>query len=123
MGSLDDAPSKAPDDAEGDLERVNAMLAALKEGVGATVVGIFDDDRGRLHATSEPGPEPFWDAFRELRCLSVDWADSWYMELRSEKHVTAACSCGGHVLRSLLIHGRWALLVLVDRTLGSGDRG
>jgi hypothetical protein len=118
-------------------EGVAAVLEALREGMGAEALGLFDDDRAELAASSVvPGagdPEQathkpalnFWQAFHdlsggELACGPLDWA-TWYSQLRSHKRAEAPCTCGGgHKVMGFLIHDRWALLVVASPDLDSG---
>jgi hypothetical protein len=102
-------------DARGEAVDVVELLQALKLGVGARAVGVYDDDLGRLHASSEPSAEAFWsEGVAVHRCLlqKVDW-DGWYRELCWAKHRREQCDCAGqHALHGLFIHGRWSLLVV-----------
>jgi hypothetical protein len=94
-------------------ESVLALLEALREGLGAQGVALFDDDR------SSAGREPpnFWDAFEERPCGEIDWT-GWYRALRAEGRVDSTCGCGGrHRLLGFLIHDRWALLVIAPPSL------
>ena len=94
-------------------ERVMALLEALREGLGAAGVGLFDDDR------ADPGRQPpnFWDAFDERPCGEIDWVN-WYRELRATERVETTCGCGGqHHLLGFLIHDRWALLMIAPPSL------
>src|SRR3954462_10334480 len=90
-----------------------ALLEALREGLGAAGVGLFDDDR----ADSGRQPPNFWDAFDERPCADIDWV-SWYRELRARERVETTCGCGGrHHLLGFLMHERWALLIVVPPSL------
>jgi hypothetical protein len=94
-------------------ERVVGLLEALREGLGAQGVGLFDDDR------SEPDRQPpnFWDAFDQRPCAEIDWA-AWYQALRAQGRVETTCGCGGaHHLLGFLIHQRWALLIIAPPSL------
>jgi hypothetical protein len=102
---------------------VEALLAALREGMGAEAVGLFDDDRGQLRAASAPAHPSFWEAFEGLGCVDVDWP-SWYETLRARKRVEIACTCGrAHRLFGYLIHDRWVLLLVASATLAPGAAG
>lgn len=92
------------------------LLEALREGLGATGVGLFDDDR------ADPGRQPpnFWDAFETRDCGEIDWV-AWYQTLRAQERVETSCGCGGrHQLLGFLIHDRWALLVIAPATMHAG---
>jgi hypothetical protein len=94
-------------------QSVLALLEALREGLGAQGVGLFDDDR------ADPGRQPpnFWDAFEERPCAEIDWG-SWYRQLRYTGRVETICGCGGgHHLLGFLMHERWALLVVAPPSL------
>ena len=94
-------------------ESVLALLEALREGLGAQGVGLFDDDR------ADPGRQSpnFWDAFEERPCAEIDWT-SWYRGLRQHQRVETTCGCGGnHHLLGFLIHDRWALLIVAPPSL------
>jgi len=97
-------------------ERVLGLLEALREGLGATGVGLFDDDR------VDPGRQPpnFWDAFDPRPCAEIDWV-AWYSTLRASGRVDTTCGCGGrHHLLGFLIHDRWALLIVAPPSLEAG---
>jgi hypothetical protein len=97
-------------------ENVLALLEALRDGLGAQAVGLFDDDRA---APSGQPPPNFWDAFDERPCAEIDW-DRWYQELRRDERVETTCGCGGaHHLYGFLIHRRWALLLVAPPVLPS----
>jgi hypothetical protein len=99
-------------------EGVLALLEALRDGLGAQGVALFDDDRG--DPLGQVSPPNFWDAFDERPCAEIDWT-AWYRRLRTEERVETVCGCGGaHHLCGFLIHGRWALLVVVPPSLASG---
>jgi hypothetical protein len=99
-------------------EGVVALLEALREGLGAVSVGLFDDDRA--DPEGEPSPPNFWDAFEGRDCARIDW-DGWYRQLRETQRVETACGCGGgHQLCGFLIHERWALLVVAPPALHAG---
>ena len=105
------------------------MLDALRDGIGAEALGLFDDDRGdRLAADADDAPparaggsQPnFWEAFDGLPCAEVDWG-SWYRRLRRDGQVESTCSCGlAHRLSGYLIHDRWALLLVTSHTWHTG---
>lgn len=82
---------------------------------------MFDDERTNLYLSIEPSAGLVWEGLREMECLrDVDWA-SWYRELRTSKHLTTACSCGGaHDLHGHLFHQRWVLLVIARGSLLPG---
>lgn len=98
----------------GTREGVEAVLEALRDGIGAEAIGLFDDDR----ADPGAGRLNFWNAFSdlELPCLNVEW-DAWYRELESRQRVETGCACGGHRLQGFLIHDRWALLLITPPAL------
>jgi hypothetical protein len=97
---------------------VMALLEALREGLGAQGVGLFDDDRG--DPSGLRSPPSFWDAFEQAPCAEIDWA-AFYQELRQHDRVETTCGCGGaHHLFGFLLHGRWALLLVAPPTLPSG---
>jgi hypothetical protein len=89
-------------------EGVLALLEALRDGLGAEGVGLFDDDRAEPE--DAPSPPNFWDAFDDPACARLDW-DAWYRALRGRERVETECGCGRHRLHGFLIHGRWALLL------------
>jgi hypothetical protein len=94
-------------------EQVLGLLEALREGLGAAGVGLFDDDRAEPHHQ----PPNFWDAFDQRPCAEIDWT-AWYQELRARGRVETTCGCGGrHHLLGFLIHDRWALLVVAPPSL------
>jgi hypothetical protein len=98
-------------------EGVAAVLEALREGMGAEALGLFDDDRAEPH---DEAALNFWQAFTDLPCGALDWGP-WYAELRGEKRAQTVCACGGgHQILGFLIHDRWALLVVAPPTLESG---
>jgi hypothetical protein len=89
-------------------ESVLALLQALREGLGAQGVALFDDDRAEPHRL----PPNFWDAFEERPCAEIDWYH-FYRDLRASERVDTTCGCGGaHRLLGFLIHDRWALLIV-----------
>jgi hypothetical protein len=101
-------------------EQLESTLGALKEGIGAEAVAVFDDDRAGIYISGEASLAAFWDAFRTMPCLEVDWG-SWYRDLRGSKRLATRCRCGrGHALFSFLIHERWALLVVAGGPLVPG---
>jgi hypothetical protein len=94
-------------------ESVLALLEALREGLGAQGVALFDDDR----ADPDRQPPNFWDAFEQRPCAEIDWA-TWYSQLRQHGRVDTTCGCGGaHRLLGYLIHDRWALLIVAPPSL------
>jgi hypothetical protein len=96
---------------------VLALLEALRDGLGAQGVGLFDDDRG--DPSGAASPPNFWDAFEERPCAEIDW-DDWYYQLRAHERVETRCGCGAaHHLCGFLIHGRWALLLIAPPALSS----
>lgn len=104
-------------------ESVLALLEGLRNGLGAEGVGLFDDDRAERHpptlAGGSSGALNFWDAFDHRPCAAIDW-DGWYEELKKTESVDTTCGCGGgHRLCGFLIHGRWALLLVVPPVLSS----
>ena len=75
-------------------EAVLALLEALRSGLGADTVGLFDDDRGdRAAAGAAPEALNFWDAFDGLPCGGIDW-QAWYQDLRRQQRVETTCTCG-----------------------------
>jgi hypothetical protein len=96
-------------------EGVLALLEALREGVGADGVGLFDDDRA--DPSQQASLVNFWHAFDGKLCAAMNW-DEWYRDLRENKRVETACVCGGaHHLHGFLIHDRWALLLVAPPAL------
>jgi hypothetical protein len=99
---------------------VLALLEALRDGLGAQGVGLFDDDRADPHRQAALN---FWDAFDERPCGEIDW-DAWYRELKTSERVETTCGCGGgHRLCGFLIHDRWALLLVAPPSLPSQGAG
>jgi len=102
---------------------VLALLEALRMGLGADSVGLFDDDRAEAEperAAAAGGALNFWDSFGERPCAEIDW-EGWYRTLRADKRVDTTCRCGGqHRLCGFLIHGRWILLLVVPPELPAG---
>lgn len=97
-------------------EGVVALLEALREGLGAVSVGLFDDDRSDPER-GDPSPPNFWDAFEGRACAGIDW-EVWYRQLRRDQRVETRCGCGAdHQLCGFLIHDRWALLVVAPPAL------
>jgi hypothetical protein len=93
------------------------LLEALRNGFGADAAGLFDDDRAD---GEQAGGLNFWESFGEQACGPADW-ESWYRTLRAQSHVDSACRCGRlHRLYGSMIHGRWALLVVVPPLLPPG---
>jgi hypothetical protein len=121
FASLAVTSSKRPHRLEpSERQEVMAVVDALRDGIGAEAVGLFDDDRAQLHASSHPAHPNFWEAFGGLPCLEGDWS-SWYLELRTNKRVDTTCACGaGHRLCGYLVHDRWALLVVAHASLIPG---
>ena len=100
-------------------EGLLALLEALREGLGAQSVGLFDDDRAGPDPGSPRAGLNFWDAFGERPCAEIDW-DGWYRALCREGRVATTCACGeAHHLCGFLIHGRWALLLVAPPELVS----
>jgi hypothetical protein len=98
-------------------EGVLALLEALRDGLGAEGVGLFDDDRA--DPSQQLNPVNFWHAFEDGPCATIDWA-GWYRELRRNERVETICGCGeAHHLCGFLIHGRWALLLVAPPALQS----
>jgi hypothetical protein len=95
------------------------LLTALKEGIDAAAIGVFDGRRGDMHASSEMTLAAFWDTFSANDCWDVDWGD-WDRELLTAKRAAVSCGCGGHSVLAFLIHDRWALLVLARGSLITG---
>ena len=101
-------------------EGVVAVLDALRDGIGAEALGLFDDDRAELDAAGQPEQLNFWEAFGGLPCVQLDWA-RWYGALKADGRVESPCACGeGHRVQGFLIHERWALLVVAPATLSPG---
>lgn len=97
-----------------------ALLEALRQGLGAQSVGLFDDDRADPDPDSPRGALNFWDAFDQRPCGDIDW-DRWYRDLRKHERVDTVCGCAeDHHLRGYLIHRRWALLLVAPLALPSG---
>jgi hypothetical protein len=95
------------------LVRVEEIVAALKDGIEAAGVGVFDDDCGVMFATSEASTKAFWNVLRGMAC-SRNWG-AWYRDLRTAKHMVAGCACGGeHALHAFVLLERWVVLVLFD---------
>jgi hypothetical protein len=100
-------------------DRVRHLLIELKDGIAATAVGLFDDDRGRMYQSSEASPAAFWEAFRGMGCLQ-NWGE-WYSSLRGAKRLVARCSCGAeHAVHGFLLHERWVVLVVTQGELMHG---
>jgi hypothetical protein len=98
---------------------VLALLEALRHGLGAESVGLFDDDRADPDpdAGSARGALNFWDSFGDRPCAEIEW-DAWYRALRAQKRVDTTCHCGrAHRLCGFLIHDRWALMLVVPAVL------
>jgi hypothetical protein len=101
------------------LQEIKALLTALKAGIEAEAVAVFDARRGDLHASSEATSATFWNAFGTSVCWDVDWGD-WDRELLASKRSLVSCGCGNHSVEARLIHERWVLLVLADGPLVTG---
>jgi hypothetical protein len=111
----DEQPSSAgPNAAE-----VKALLEALKSGLEAMVVGIFDGAKAWLHASSEKSPGTFWAAFNTIHCLRADWGE-WDRKLIETRSVRVDCRCGTHAVEAFMFNRRWILIVLADRPLITG---
>ena len=110
----DESYFKGPNAAE-----IRALLEALKTGIEAKVVGIFDGARSWLHSSSEKSPGTFWSGFNELRCLRADWGD-WDRELLETGRARVDCQCGAHAVDAFLFHNRWILIVLANGSLVTG---
>lgn len=99
-------------------EGVVAILDALRGGIGAEALGLFDDDRAQLSPLQKDAQLNFWEAFGDLPCIRPDW-NAWYRELKANKSVSSPCACGAdHRVQGFLIHDRWALLLVADADLG-----
>jgi hypothetical protein len=104
----------------GTREGVIAVLDALRDGIGADALGLFDDDRGELNPSPHGNHLNLWEAFGGLPCVNLDWG-RWYAELKSQKRVETVCACGGgHRVHGFLIHDRWALLLVAPASLAAG---
>jgi len=105
----------------GGRERVTAVLDALREGLGAEAIGLFDDDRAESGPGGPRSAVDFWGAFDDLAlgCVNVDWP-TWYAELRASESVETACACGAHRLNGRVIHGRWVLLTVTPAAAAPG---
>jgi len=101
---------------------IKRLLRALKGGIEATSIGVFDAQEGEILACSEPKPGAFLEAFESWRCMNADWGD-WDRVLLAEKRARVICSCGAHALEAFVIHERWILLLLADRALIPGASG
>jgi hypothetical protein len=101
---------------EGD-EQIQSAIDALKVGLGATAIALFDDDEARIYASTTVPVTDFWNAFGGIACLHVDWQE-WYRKLRTVRQHQVTCSCpGGHSVHGILVHERWVLLMVADETL------
>jgi hypothetical protein len=101
-------------------EGVLAVLDALRTGIGAEAIGLFDDDRAETGAGRAQTPPNFWDAFGELPCAGLDWR-AFYLELKTTRSVDLRCACEvGHRLHGFLLHGRWVLLLVAPPALAPG---
>jgi hypothetical protein len=115
-------PENQPPAPDPDAAKINAVLEALKTGIDAIVVGIFDGGRGWLHASSEKSPGTFWDSFHEIPCLEADWGD-WDRELLASAYARVDCRCGTHRIEAFMFHKRWILIVLsASRFVVGADR-
>ena len=95
-------------------QSVLALLEALRQGLGAEAVGLFDDDRGDSDPDAPAAALDFWEAFHDRSCAAIDW-HSFYRELRKNQRAESTCRCGvAHRLQGFLVHGRWALLLVVS---------
>ena len=105
----------------GTREGVIAVLDALRDGIGAGALGLFDDDRADLNPSPHAEQLNFWEAFGGLRCVELqDWG-KWYVELKTNGRVETVCACGdGHKVHGFLIHDRWALLLVAPASLVPG---
>jgi hypothetical protein len=92
---------KGPNAAE-----IRALLEALKTGIEAKVIGIFDGAKSWLHSSSEKSPGTFWAGFNELGCLRADWG-AWDRELLTSGRARVDCQCGAHSVEAFLFHNRW----------------
>jgi hypothetical protein len=72
-------------------EQIQSAIDALKVGVGATAIALFDDDEARIHASTTMPATDFWSAFGRMTCLRVDW-QRWYRTLRSVRHHEVTCA-------------------------------
>ncbi len=101
-------------------EGVVGLLDALREGLGAEALALFDDDRAEPDAASDPGQLSFWDAFAGLPCVELDWRDH-YAALRTTKRFEATCACAErHRIDGFLIHDRWVLILVRPAQLTAG---
>jgi hypothetical protein len=101
-------------------EGVLAVLDALRTGIGAEAIGLFDDDRAELDDGRAQAPPNFWDAFGELPCAARDWR-GFYLALKADRSVDLRCGCSvGHRLHGFLLHGRWVLLLVAPPALAPG---
>jgi hypothetical protein len=104
----------------GTREGVIAVLDALRDGIGAEALGLFDDDRGDLNPSPHTPQLNLWEAFGGLPCVGNDWG-TWYAGLKRAGQVEAVCACGaGHRVYGFLIHDRWALLLVAPAVLAVG---
>ena len=104
----------------GTREGVVAVLDALRDGVGAEAVGLFDDDRAPSPLSDAALPINCWEAFGGLPCVDLAW-DDFYRALKQTGQVETVCACGGeHQVRGFLLHERWLLLVVTPSVLGPG---
>jgi hypothetical protein len=104
----------------GTREGVAAVLDALRDGIGAEALGLFDDDRGELNPSPHAPQLNLWEAFGGLRCVDLDWGH-WYAALKTDGRVETVCACGAeHKVHGFMIHDRWALLLVTPAALGTG---
>ncbi|HEY4185124.1 MAG TPA: hypothetical protein VGP07_08655 [Polyangia bacterium] len=106
----------------GDGQAVLGLLEALRQGLGAELAGLFDDDRAALEEGTDgraPGLN-FWGSFGQQDCGPADW-EAWYRALRTEGSLSTACRCGQtHRLFGFMLHQRWALLIVAPALLPAG---
>jgi hypothetical protein len=99
-------------------EQVRQTLVQLKADVALAAAALFDDDRARLEGSSEGTADAFWDVFRDLPCLEVDWG-AWYQALRLESSRLVSCTCGEHALRAQLVGERFVLVTVSSGPISS----
>ena len=99
------------------IDEIGRMLAAVKEASGAMVVGLFDCDLARLHASSEAREADFWKVFSGLQCLNLD-RQQWHRDLQIQGRAWVSCNCEiGHAVQGVLFNDRWALVLLENGPL------